>query len=65
LPFSQAQVILHTHHFWLLQIGPFILRDYADLVVDWGWQKKLMIHNQHVLVALKLMEDAMTLWTWQ
>jgi hypothetical protein len=62
---SQAQVNLHADHLWLLQTDPLSLRHYATLVLEGSHKEELTIHNQHVLTALKLMEDAMTFWTWE
>jgi hypothetical protein len=65
LAISQAQVNLHADHLWLLQTDPLSLRRYSDLVLKGRHQENLTVHNQHVFVALKLMEDAMAFWTWE
>lgn len=65
LDIPQTQVNFHTDHLWLLQTDPLSLRNYATLVVEGPHNENLTIHNQHVFAALKMMEDAMTCWTWE
>jgi hypothetical protein len=65
LDIAQAQLNLHADHLWILQIDPSSLRRYATAMVEGSHQKHLTSHNQHVVIALKLMEDVMTFWTWE